>query len=161
MKVSPNGLNLIKQFEGCRLKAYPDPGTGGDPWTIGWGATRGVSPEMMITQEQADFMLEEDANATAQQVTNAVTQPLKQNQFDALVSFVYNVGIGNFRNSTLLTLLNQGDYDGAGGQFRRWNKGGDGGVLPGLVRRRGAEAALFNQPDYSGVLDATPQGDSA
>lgn len=151
MKASPSALNIIKQFEGCVLKAYPDPGTGGDPWTIGWGTTRGVSAGMVITQDQADLMLEEDVNATAQGVTNAVTVPLNQNQFDALTSFTYNVGIGNFRNSTLLTLLNQGDYEGAGGQFYHWNKGGNGQVLPGLVRRRGAEAALFN----------TPMGDAA
>lgn len=151
MNASDRGLDLIKSFEGCKLTAYPDPGTGGAPWTIGWGTTRGVKPGMTITQEEADLLLAEDVSSFAQAVNRLVTVPLNQNQFDALVSFAYNVGSSNLGNSTLLRLLNEGNYEGAAGQFGRWVKGGSGETLPGLVRRRAAERALFEEKPYTGV----------
>jgi lysozyme len=151
MNASERGIDLIKSFEGCVLKAYPDPGTGGDPWTIGWGTTRGVKRGMTITQEEADLLLAEDVNGFASQVSRMVRVPLNQNQFDALVSFVYNVGAGAFGNSTLLRLLNEGEYEGAAGQFGRWVHGGNGETLPGLVRRRAAEKALFEEKPFLGV----------
>ena len=151
MNVSQRGIDLIKSFEGCKLTAYPDPGTGGAPWTIGWGTTRGVRQGMTITQDEADLLLAEDVNTFAAAVNRLVKVPLNQNQFDALTSFAYNVGSSNLGSSTLLRLLNEGDYEGAAGQFGRWVKGGDGGTLPGLVRRRAAEKALFLEQPYAGV----------
>ena len=151
MNASDRGLDLIKSFEGCKLTAYPDPGTGGAPWTIGWGTTRGVKPGMTITQEEADLLLAEDVSSFAQAVNRLVTVPLNQNQFDALVSFAYNVGSSNLGNSTLLRLLNEGNYEGAAGQFGRWVNGGSGETLPGLVRRRAAERALIEEKPYTGV----------
>lgn len=152
MNVGQRGIGLIKSFEGCKLTAYPDPGSkDGKPWTIGWGTTRGVRPGMTITQEEADLLLAEDINSFAAAVNRLVTVPLNQNQFDALTSFAYNVGSSNLGSSTLLRLLNEGDYEGAAGQFGRWVKGASGEVLPGLVRRRAAEKALFEESVYEGV----------
>lgn len=143
LQVGKEGLELIKSFEGCRLEAYPDPGTKGAPWTIGWGHTGGVTPGMRITQQEADDLLAEDVGKAAEVVARWVTVPLNQNQFDALTSFVYNCGAGNFQQSTLLRLLNEGNFGGAADQFPRWTHGGKGEVLPGLVRRRAAERSLF------------------
>lgn len=143
MEPSENCYNLIRSKEGLSLKAYPDPGTGGAPWTIGYGHTGPeVHPGMVITQEQADELLRMDAERVSQQVQQLVTAPLNQNEFDALVCFVYNVGIGNFAKSTLLRKLNAGDLDGAANEFDRWTRGG-GHVLPGLVARRHDEKELF------------------
>ena len=142
---------LVQSFEGLArqlpdgmIEAYPDPGTGGEPWTIGWGTTRGVHSGMVITRAEADTMFQEDLHAVGQQVAFLVKDtPLTQGQFDALVSFTYNVGRGAFAASTLLRLLLEGDYAGAAGQFERWVKGGNGQSLPGLVRRREAERKMF------------------
>lgn len=147
MNASDRIKDFIRGFESCRLTAYPDPGSlDGKPWTIGWGTTRGVYKGMTITQEEADLLFDEDVNAVAKQVSRMVRVPLNQNQFDALVSFVYNVGQTQFGASTLLRLLNEGDYEGAAGQFGRWIRGGSGEVLPGLVRRRAEEKAIFVEP---------------
>lgn len=147
MNVSQRGIDLVKSFESCRLTAYPDPGSAdGKPWTIGWGTTRGVREGMTITQQEADLLFLEDINAFAKSVTWMVEVPLNQNQFDALVSFVYNIGTTQFANSTIRRMLNEGDYEGAAGQFGRWVKGASGEALPGLVRRRAAEKALFLEP---------------
>lgn len=152
MNISDRGLDLIKSFEGCKLTAYPDPGSlDGRPWTIGWGTTRGVRQGMTITQEEADLLLAEDVSSFSAAVNRLVTVPLNQNQFDALVCFAYNVGSSNLGSSTLLRLLNEGDYEGAAGQFGRWVKGGAGETLPGLVRRRAAEKALFEEKPYAGI----------
>lgn len=152
MNASQRIRDFIKGFEGCRLTAYPDPGsTDGRPWTIGWGTTRGVKPGMTITQEEADLLFDEDVNAAAREVSRLVRVPLNQNQFDALVSFDYNVGQAQFGASTLLRLLNEGEYEGAAGQFGRWVKGGSGDTLPGLVRRREAERAMFVEKPYTGI----------
>ena len=142
MKISPKGIALIKSSEGLRLKAYPDPGTGGVPWTIGYGSTSGVTRNMVITEAQAEQMLAEDLMRFERIVERLVRVPVNQGQFDALVSFTYNVGEGNFTNSTLLRKLNTGDTAGAAEQFSRWVHAG-GKALPGLVTRRAAERALF------------------
>ncbi|OQS34560.1 lysozyme [Chromobacterium haemolyticum] len=143
MNISANGVKLIQQFEGLRLKAYQD---AVGVWTIGYGHTGpDVTPGLVITQAQADALLARDLSRFETGVTRLAAVPLHQNQFDALVSFSYNLGLGSLQNSTLLRLLNQRDYAGAAAQFPRWNKAG-GKVLPGLTRRRAAEQALFLQP---------------
>jgi lysozyme len=139
MRISDKGLNLIKQFEGLYLTAYKCPA---GVWTIGWGCTKGVRPGQQITREQAEAMLRAELAEFEAGVNRLVNVPLTQSQFDALVSFAYNVGLGALSKSTLLSKLNKGDYEGAAAEFPRWNKGG-GKVLAGLIRRRAAEQALF------------------
>lgn len=142
VKISDNGLTLIKAHEGLRLEAYPDPGTGGDPWTVGYGHTKGVKPGDVISEAEASDFLRQDVAWVEDCVNENVNGPLTQNQFDALCSFVFNVGCGAFRSSTLCRLINEGNFEGAAGQFSRWNKAA-GRVLPGLTRRRKEEAELF------------------
>ncbi len=144
LKTSDSGLALIKVSEGLETVAYPDPGNRitGEPWTIGYGHTRGVRKGDVCTEAQATDWLREDLKAAEGAVRHLVDVPLTQGQFDALTSFVFNVGAGAFGNSTLLRLLNAGDAGGAAEQFKRWNRGADG-PLPGLVTRRAAERALF------------------
>lgn len=139
------GIALIKEFEGIRLKAYPDPGTGGAPWTLGIGTTFGITKGMTCTVEQAEAWLRRDLAVFENKVSRMVTVPLTDNQFSALVAFTYNVGPGNLLKSTLLKKLNAGDYAGAADQFGAWNKAA-GRVLPGLTRRRQAERTLFLTP---------------
>lgn len=142
MKTGEKGLALIKHFEGLRLQAYR---CSADVWTIGYGHTAGVRPGDVITPEQADAFLREDVADAERVVGRFVRVPLTQCQFDALVSFTFNLGSGNLRTSTLLRLLNAGDYPRAAGQLLRWVNAG-GKRLPGLVRRREAEKALFDTP---------------
>ena len=144
MQPSQNAINLVKASEGLRLTAYPDPASGGSPWTIGYGATTAVHKGDVITQEQADAFLGRDLAVSADAVNRLVKVPLSQCQMDALVSFVYNLGGGRLAGSTLLRLLNQGRYSEAARQFPYWVMGG-GVVLPGLVKRRSAERALFER----------------
>jgi lysozyme len=134
-------LGLIKQFEGLVLKAYLCPAR---VWTIGYGHTRGVKRGDVITQAGADAFLMQDIGWVRSTLASSVKVPLTQNQTSALCSFIYNVGAGAFRSSTLLRLLNKGQYGAAQGQFKRWNKAG-GKTLRGLTRRRAAEAALFGK----------------
>lgn len=142
---------LIQQFEGCARKqadgtfaAYPDPGSGGDPWTIGWGSTGpDVKLGVVWTQAQCDDRCAKDLAAFATKVAAVLGgAPATQSQFDAMVSFAYNVGIGNLSSSTLLKKHKAGDYAGAAAEFARWNKAA-GKVLPGLTRRRAAESKLY------------------
>lgn len=142
--VTDAGIELIKRYEGLELVAYPDPGnpSTGEPWTIGYGHTAGVRRGDTCTAEQAEAWLREDIKYAAACIKHRVDVPLTQGQFDALGSFVYNVGQGQFGNSTLLRLLNAGDTAGAGAQFARWNRG-KSGVLPGLVNRRKSERDMF------------------
>lgn len=141
-KISDKGIHLIKNFEGCRLTAYRCPA---NILTIGYGHTGcDVFAGQKITQEEAERLLRQDLTVHCNNVSQLVKVPLNQNQFDALVSFEYNVGYGNFKNSTLLKLLNQGKYKEASEQFGRWKFAG-GKVLAGLVKRREAEKALFLQ----------------
>ena len=136
-------LDLIKEFEGCRLEAYPDPGTNGAPYTIGYGAT---GPDITIstswTQEQADEALE----ATVTKVSNFVQRQLMEtptnNEVCAMVCLAYNIGIGNFAHSSLLKSFNEGDIETAANDFLQWNHAG-GKVMEGLTRRREAERTLF------------------
>ncbi len=140
MKLGDKGTELLKHFEGCELSAYQD---SVGVWTIGYGHTKGVFPGMTITQGQAEQMLLTELEEYEGYIKNMVAVPLTQNQFDALVVWVYNLGPTNFKNSTLLKELNSGNYTAAGNEILRWNKAG-GEVLTGLVRRREAEAQLFN-----------------
>ena len=139
MNIGDRGLALIKSFEGLRLEAYLD--SVGVP-TIGYGHTKDVQMGDTCTEEQADEWLREDCADAEECVNSAVSVPLTQNEFDALVSFVFNLGCGALRRSTLLRLLLDSDYDGAAAQFHRFNKAG-GQPLAGLTRRRAAEAKLF------------------
>jgi lysozyme len=139
MEPSQDCIALVKASEGCKLTAYRD---AAGYLTIGYGSTGGVHEGQTITQEQADAMLLDDLDAAAEQVTAMVTVPLNQGQFDALVDFVFNLGAGRFRDSTLLRLLNARDYGAAAAQFRFWVMAG-GHPLPGLVTRRAKERALF------------------
>ncbi|MCD0492354.1 lysozyme [Chromobacterium violaceum] len=144
MKTNAAGISLIKQFEGLRLAAYQDMV---GVWTIGYGHTGpDVKSGMTIAQQQADQLLAADLEKFETGIGQLVAVPLNANQFAALVSFSYNLGLGNLRSSTLLRLLNQGDYAGAAAQFPRWNRAG-GQVVAGLTRRRLAEQALFNSPE--------------
>lgn len=144
MEPSENAVQLVKGFEGLRLTAYPDPGTGGVPWTIGYGHTGGVYQGMTISEVQANAWLLDDLRAAGRAVADLVTWPINQNQFDALTSFVFNVGRTAFAGSTMRRLLNAGDIYGAAGQFQHWRYA-SGIVLPGLERRRAAEYALFTK----------------
>lgn len=148
LTTSRKGIDLIHSFEGLRLDAYPDPGTGGAPWTIGWGATtdlqgKPIKPGTKWTREQADerfavhlAKFEADVN----RILNGASTT--QGQFDSLVSFAYNCGTGNLEGSTLMRLHKAGKFEEAAAQFGRWSRAA-GKVLPGLVRRRAAEAKLY------------------
>jgi len=139
MQTSQRGIDLIKRFEGLRLTAYDD-GVGIP--TIGYGHTAGVKPGLTITADQAVQFLREDLHSAERDIDRLVTVHLCQHQFDALASLVFNIGGTAFRDSTLLRKLNAGDYAGAAVQFDRWVHGG-GKILPGLVKRRAAERAMF------------------
>lgn len=139
MYYSDNGYKFTEKHEGCRLVAYRD--TGG-VWTIGYGHTKGVKEGDVITAQQADQFLHEDVAEAVMNVNNLVTMPVTQNQFDALVDFTFNVGVKAFSGSTLLKLLNSGDYKGASLQFARW-KYDNGKEVAGLIARRKDEADLF------------------
>ena len=135
---------LIKNFEGCRLKAYPDPGSGGDPWTIGHGATGpGIRKGVVWTQAQADGRLSADLIGFNAAVSKALgNAPATEGQRAALISFAYNVGVNAMATSTLIKKHRAGDYAGAAAEFARWNKA-SGKVLAGLTKRRAAEAAVY------------------
>lgn len=143
---SAKGLELTEQFEGCRLIAYQDQV---GVWTIGYGHTGSdVTPGLIITQAQAQDLLARDVSSATACVNNSVLVKLTQEEFDALVDFVFNVGAGAFKGSRLLRDLNAGDFAGAAAQFELWDHAG-GVVNPGLLRRRQAEAALFNTGNSS------------
>jgi lysozyme len=155
LTTGPDGSRLIQHYESCRLTAYPDPATGGAPWTIGWGETKGVTRGMTITQAQADEMLRHRLTADFEPaVRRAVCVPLTQRQFDALVSAVYNIGPGLLTGTTIIGKLNAYDMPGAAAEFPRWNKAG-GKVMKGLQRRREAERGVFlGQPAEQAITDA-------
>ena len=138
------GLSLIKKFEGCELEAYQC--TAG-VWTMGYGHTKGVTPSDSISQEEAEQMLVDELHEYESYVNEYVTVALSQNQFDALVSWVYNLGPANLKASTMLKVLNSGEYEDVPAQIKRWNKAG-GKVLEGLIRRREAEACLFQGKEW-------------
>lgn len=146
MKISEKGLKLIKRFEGLCLEAYPDPGTGDEPWTIGYGHTGGVKKGQTITRADAEQLLEIDLERFESAVFEYIDVDLNQNEFDALVSFTFNVGVGALEASTLRKRLNAGEPKAKvfKQELPRWNKGGNG-VMPGLVRRREAEVELATE----------------
>lgn len=151
-KIGKPGLNLIKSFEGLFLKPYLCPAK---VPTIGYGTITYPNGQKValtdpeITESQAEEYLEHEINEKTSGVNKYVKIPISQNQFDALVSFAYNVGLGALQKSTLLKLLNAGDVSGAAEQFLRWNKAG-GVELKGLTRRREAERSLFLKSDPVG-----------
>lgn len=139
-RYSDAGLALTKQFEGLRLEAYRD---SGGVWTIGYGHTgRDVSPGRRVSEFEAEVLLRVDLRDAIACVNRCVEIPLEQHQFDALVDFCYNAGRGNFMRSSLLGKVNLEDFNGVAVQFGLWVNV-DGKPLPGLVRRRAAEAAMF------------------
>lgn len=152
-RINSDGLTIVKHFEGRELKAYQD---AVGVWTIGYGHTAAagppeVYPGQTITAAQAEAILQKDLELFENGVRDLVKVPINSNQFSALVSFSFNVGLGALAESTLLRKLNAGDYQGAADEFPRWVKAG-GQTLPGLVRRRDAERALFLSQDYTRYL---------
>tara|TARA_R100001509_G_scaffold44817_1_gene24353 strand:- start:404 stop:835 length:432 start_codon:yes stop_codon:yes gene_type:complete len=138
------GLALIKKFEGCELEAYQ---CSAGVWTIGYGHTKGVQKGDVWSQNHAEHMLEVELEEFEGYINKYVTVALSQNQFDALVSWVYNLGPANLKSSTMLKVLNSGEYEDVPAQMKRWNKAG-GKVLEGLIRRREAEACLFQGKEW-------------
>ena len=152
MKISAAGIELLKQFEGCRLTAYQD---SVGVWTIGFGTTTGVKEGQTISQVKAEEYLRFDLAIFEKAVTESLKVPVNQNQFDALVSFTYNVGVSAFRSSTLLNLINEKtDKKVVAAEFSKWVKAGNQ-TLPGLVSRRKAESELFLKGAKNDVLAHT------
>jgi GH24 family phage-related lysozyme (muramidase) len=147
-QINSKGIQLLKAFEGLSLTAYRD---AVGVWTIGYGTTLGVRPGMTITVSQAEALLKRDLLRFETAVATGVKVAINDDQFSALVVFSYNVGEKAFTTSTLLKLLNQGNYQGAANELLRWNRAG-GRVLAGLTRRRRAERALFLGQDYTAYL---------
>lgn len=147
-RISAKGMALIHSFEQCKLEAYPDPGSrDGHPWTIGWGSTGpDIKRGLRWTQAQCDERFARDIAKYEQAVDKGTAgTPTNQNQFDAMVSLCYNIGIGAFQRSTVLRKHRAKDYRGAADAFAMWNKN-DGKVMRGLTRRRLAEADLYDDP---------------
>lgn len=143
MRINDAGLALLKHFEGLRLTAYPDPGTGGKPFTIGFGHTGDdVHYGLTITEEEAEALLKSDLYRFERGVDNMLSVMVTDNQFSALVCFAYNVGLHNLQGSHLLSKLNNGDISGTADEFMRWDRA-SGRVMPGLETRRQAERDLF------------------
>ena len=147
MKCSQEGLALIKKFEGCRLKTYR---CSANVLTIGYGHTGGVKEDDTISQPEADELLENDIAKFEKYVSYNVVPELKQYQFDALVAWTFNLGVGNLRSSTMLKILNESDYDSVPSEMKRWNKAA-GKTLDGLIRRRKAEGLLFENKEWHEV----------
>lgn len=139
MDVLTFAKDIISRFEGCKLTAYQDQV---GVWTIGYGHTGNVHPGDVITQEQAEELLLADLESFEQSVRKLVKVELTDNQLAALISFAFNLGGHTLQTSTLLKLLNQGDYNSAADQFLRWDHAG-GVQVAGLTRRRQAERLLF------------------
>ena len=147
MNISQNGIDLIKEFEGCRLEPYL---CAANVLTIGYGHTKDVVENMRISEDTAESLLKDDLRVFEDDVTRLVEVPLLQNQFDALVAWTFNLGAGNLKSSTMLKVLNEGKYAEVPEQMRRWNKAA-GKVLHGLVRRRTAESLLFEDKDWKQI----------
>lgn len=147
-RVTPTGLALVKKFEGFRAKPYRCPA---GKWTVGHGSTvdgngRQVTPATpAITEEEAARLLARDLDVAAQGVLRLVTMPLTDRQLDALASFAFNVGLGRFEHSTLRALVNAGNHAAVPAELLKWTRA-NGRILPGLVQRRKAEAALYGGP---------------
>lgn len=143
LSINGQGLDIIKDYEGLRLTPYQD---SGGLWTVGFGHVTGVEGSP-ISRSTAYAYLDHDVENAEWSVKSLVKVPLNQNQFSALTSFVFNVGYAAFEKSTLLVLLNDGEFQDAAEQFPCWVHDGDGVVQYGLVRRRIEEASLFSEPD--------------
>ena len=144
MRTNEAGLDLIKHYEGKRLKSYLCPA---NQWTVGYGAIRyfdgaPVPPKVTITEQEADDLLRRDLIDTEDFVSRLVRVPLTENQFSATVSLVFNIGAGNFQRSQIRQRVNRKDYDGAASIWWQWRRGG-GRILPGLVKRRESERQLW------------------
>ena len=147
MKISLEGLSLIKKFEGCKLEAYK---CSAGVWTIGYGHTAGVKEGDVCTQEEAEKLLRGDIFKFEEYVQDSVKVDLDQSQFDALVAWTFNLGPGNLRESTMLKKLNNQEYESVPFEMRRWNKVG-GKTLDGLIRRREAESLLFDSKEWEHI----------
>lgn len=145
-----DGYALTKDSEGLRLVAYPDPGTGGKPWTLGYGRAHGIEQGQTCTQEEAARWLVDDMAFANSAVNHLVTVPRTQGQHNACVDFVYNLGQGAFGGSTLLRKFNAGDLEGASAEFPKWVHAGDQ-ILPGLVKRRARERNLFDGKPWQDI----------
>lgn len=155
--ITMDAVALVAEAEGCKLQAYKCPA---GVWTIGWGETDGVYPGMVWTQEQADFRLCESLTDFTKQVKSMLTVHAEPNQLGAMVSLAYNIGLGGFKGSTVLKAHNKGDDQAASRAFGLWNKAKVNGVLtvlPGLTRRRAAEAALYLKQESYAVPEVMPQ----
>ena len=139
MQLSKTGIELLKHFEGCELKAYQD---SVGVWTIGYGHTKGIYEGLEITQSEAEKMLVDELPEYEGYITDKIVPRLQQHEFDALVCWVYNLGPTNLSSSTMLKKLNAGEFKEVPFQMKRWDKAG-GQPLLGLTRRRNAEALLF------------------
>ena len=144
MNISQEGLSLIKKFEGCRLESYK---CSANVLTIGYGHTGGVLETDVITQDIANELLQEDISKFEKYVSDNVIVELNQSQFDALVAWTFNLGVGNLRSSTMLKKLNETDYVSIPSEMKRWNKAA-GKTLDGLIRRRLAESLLFEGKEW-------------
>jgi len=147
LHISDEGISLVKKFEGCKLEAYQ---CAAGVWTCGYGSTRGVQKGDIWSMEKAETMLIDELEEYGNHVEELVTIPLNQCQFDALTSWCFNLGPTNLKNSTMIQVLNQGDYEGVPYQIKRWNKA-NGQVNDGLIRRREAEALLFEGKHWEHV----------
>ena len=149
MKTSQYGIDLIKHFEGCELKAYQ---CAAGVWTIGYGHTKGIYEGLEITQSEAEKMLVDELPEYEGYITDKVVPMLQQHEFDALVCWVYNLGPTNLSSSTMLKKLNAGEFKEVPFQMKRWDKAG-GQPLLGLTRRRNAEALLFKGEQWKDYLE--------
>ena len=147
MKISEDGLELIKKFEGCETSAYQD---SVGVWTIGFGHTKGVEEGQTCSIEDAESMLADEMDEYEGYINNMVKVDLQQHEFDALVAWVYNLGPTNLGESTMLKVLNGGQFDRVPEEMNRWTRGG-GKILEGLVRRRQAESLMFQDLDWRQV----------
>ena len=147
MKISENGLELIKKFEGCETTAYQD---SVGVWTIGFGHTKGVEEGQTCSIEDAESMLADEMDEYEGYINNMVKVELQQHEFDALVAWVYNLGPTNLGESTMLKVLNGGQFDRVPDEMNRWTRAG-GEILEGLVRRRQAESLMFQNLDWRQV----------
>ena len=149
MQLSKTGIELLKHFEGCELKAYQD---SVGVWTIGYGHTKGIYEGLEITQSEAEKMLVDELPEYEGYITDKVVPMLQQHEFDALVCWGYNLGPTNLSSSTMLKKLNAGEFKEVPFQMKRWDKAG-GQPLLGLTRRRNAEALLFKGEQWKDYLE--------
>ena len=147
MKISEDGLELIKKFEGCETSAYQD---NVGVWTIGFGHTKGVEEGQTCSIEDAESMLADEMDEYEGYINNMVKVDLQQHEFDSLVAWVYNLGPTNLGESTMLKVLNGGQFDRVPDEMNRWTRAG-GEILEGLVRRRQAESLMFQNLDWRQV----------